>query len=585
MTPTSPLPPEILTAIFLYLEGRELRSCQLVCRNFNELIESLLELQFQTALRDAGYVGSLHSRPNISIGEKLSTLKNHLQSWNDVSPSAVNSFYLYGTYNGHGLAHGDIEPLFFNGILARWSTSSYDVRLPLDLSIVQLPSPNKGLAFKEWEITEHTIEVDDYWLEPNYDLLILLSIHQQAHNTTSYRFHLRTLSTNEPHPSTNTQTGPLRLELSSGHSIESYSLQIVGRLMFVHLVDKSETGRVYCWDWGTGELQMDQTTGLGATMDIIFLSETMLAVLRSNFADASEGETIGVLDVYSLSSTTSGLQMIPIITLQLPIFHLASWPPVHGPGYNDISRVEMKCYIDPVRQISSFQMANSGTRGSIFELADTNRILLVHFSFINHARESNALSFLLVPVWSIINEVHKLSGLSGSTDPRPYYEVPWETWGANTRWIHRFTLTESFFDEDPGKYLTSGARVLLPRCTPFHNPSQVMCAHEPSHYLVIDTLDFLPSSVQVAQAGARTTLQIDGATLSHQTYCSGSDNLTPNTAGIDEWMNGAELAVAPCVKSKLCHTLFDRATAGAEHLKVWADEEHLVFLGVRKQLR
>ncbi|KAG8791521.1 hypothetical protein FRC12_008947, partial [Ceratobasidium sp. 428] len=470
MTPNSPLPPEILIVIFLYLEGRELRSCQLGCRIFKELIESLLELQFQTALRDAGYVESQHSRPNISIGEKLSILKSHLQGWNDVSASSVKSFDLYGTYNGHGLAHDDIEPLFFDGILARWSTSSCDVRLPLMLDLVQLPSPNKGLAFKGWHITEQTIEVDNYWLEPKYNLLVLLSIHQQAQNTMSYRFHLRTLSTNEPHPSTNTQTRPLRLELSPGHSVESYSVQIVGRLMFVHLVDKSKTGRVYCWDWGTGELQMDQTTGLGATVDLIFLSESMLAVLRSNFTHAPEDETIGILDVYSLSSTTSGLQMIPIITLQFPILHLVSWPPVHGSGYNDISGVEMKCYINPVRQISSFQMANLGARESIFELADINRVLLVHFTLLDHARELDALSFLLVPIWSIMNEVRKLSGLSGSTDPRPYYEVPWETWGTNTRWIHRFTLTESFFDEDPGKYLTSGPRVLLPRCTPFHNP-------------------------------------------------------------------------------------------------------------------
>ncbi|KAG8688347.1 hypothetical protein FRC09_012956, partial [Ceratobasidium sp. 395] len=78
----------------------------------------------------------------------------------------------------------------------------------------------------------------------------------------------------------------------------------------------------------------------------------------------------------------------------------------------------------------------------------------------------------------------------------------------------------------------------------------------------------------MAQAGARTAFQTDDATPSHRTYCAGSDNLTPNAAGIDEWMNNAELAVAPCVKSKLCHMLFDREAEGTVHLKVWADEEH-----------
>ncbi|KAG9082743.1 hypothetical protein FRC07_014119, partial [Ceratobasidium sp. 392] len=125
---------------------------------FNKFIESSPEFQFQIALYNVGYVEPQNSRLDVGTGEKLSILKNHLHCWNDVSPSSIHEFYLEDTYNGRGLTHGDVEPLFHDGVLAHWSTESHETFSSLTLNIVQLPSPNKGLALKEWKIVEHTLE-------------------------------------------------------------------------------------------------------------------------------------------------------------------------------------------------------------------------------------------------------------------------------------------------------------------------------------------------------------------------------------------------------------------------------------------
>jgi hypothetical protein len=68
-----------------------------------------------------------------------------------------------------------------------------------------------------------------------------------------YDFHIRTLSTNEHHPDT-THTGILRLKLPSAPHTRGHSLQVVGRLVVVHFVDRS--GHIYVWDWTTGDLQL-----------------------------------------------------------------------------------------------------------------------------------------------------------------------------------------------------------------------------------------------------------------------------------------------------------------------------------------
>jgi hypothetical protein len=147
-----------------------------VCRSFRELIGSLCELQFRLELDAAGYVEPDNSRADIDIGEKLSILRNHMSRWREHTPSSVEEIYLRGQYHGSRVSNGGTGPLFSGGVLARWSAVDVGSYLPLRLDLVQLPSPNKGTSLKKWHVTEPTVPVRRYWLEPRYDLLVLLAV-------------------------------------------------------------------------------------------------------------------------------------------------------------------------------------------------------------------------------------------------------------------------------------------------------------------------------------------------------------------------------------------------------------------------
>ncbi|KAG9087134.1 hypothetical protein FRC07_012898, partial [Ceratobasidium sp. 392] len=319
----------------------------------------------------------------------------------------------------------------------------------------------------------------------------------------------------------------------------------------------------------------DRTTGIGAADNLVFLSDSMLVIPRSTFNRESENLQLGVLDVYALTPTdNSGLDMELVATLQLPMFHSI---PASRTYISPRSRIAMRCYVDPIRQLSSLQNPVLSSQPAVFELADASRILLIDFDFLAPAARNNTPSFLLVPVSSIWSAVENIPRHTDMIRAQ-HHQVSWEVWGVTTRWIHRFRPIGLFFNADPGKYLTSGTRVLLPqRSEQCDNIVSHICTWNCYHPLVIGALDFYPPLTQVfAQDAVQANPEADKVDRSRRMYHIGSDRFTP-MASVDEWMGNAKLAVAPYVKSQLCHAQFDRKVRHADYLKVWADEEHREF--------
>jgi hypothetical protein len=117
--------------------------------------------------------------------ERLSILRQHMFRRRSLTPSRVDK--LWDNTNGdanngaHNRVVGGWLPRFAGGTLAHLVTElSSDHKKSNRLNVVQLASLNKGTDMLLWEVYEHKITIEDFWIEPNLDLLVLLGTHSES---------------------------------------------------------------------------------------------------------------------------------------------------------------------------------------------------------------------------------------------------------------------------------------------------------------------------------------------------------------------------------------------------------------------
>lgn len=164
------------------------------------------------------------------------------------------------TYHFYGGVYALGWPLFSEGGFVR------------RLDLYQLPSANKGIEYKRWSHPDVGVDIYDFAIEPDFDLLVLLelgeslpiigAIQGSPNVTQHFHIHLRSLKSCAPHPEAAAASIISHGILSVGRVGWSFTFRIVGRYLAISFLneadqsDKNNIPRLKVWDWMTGNVAM-----------------------------------------------------------------------------------------------------------------------------------------------------------------------------------------------------------------------------------------------------------------------------------------------------------------------------------------
>lgn len=121
------------------------------------MISSSTTVQYAIELQAAGYVDG--SRSNLTIFQRLESLRNHNNGWNRLIWSRSDSYKI-----NLGPHHSTLYDLF-GGVLARGTQT--------EITFVQLPSSIRGTDARQFSYA-FEFPLSDISIDPDQDLMILV---------------------------------------------------------------------------------------------------------------------------------------------------------------------------------------------------------------------------------------------------------------------------------------------------------------------------------------------------------------------------------------------------------------------------
>ncbi|KAI0322866.1 hypothetical protein OF83DRAFT_267940 [Amylostereum chailletii] len=205
-------------------------------------------------------------------------------------PSAGAIYEFVGGIYCNALGHGD------------------DRRASSSISFYQLPStlPDQDNRILSWTLSVFQMDVIDFSIDPSQDLLVLVAS-APPKEKCCYQIHLRTLSTNEPHPLAQSPVLNCMRDPPPVDAVDmwtSFRIQILGNYLIVLIKDVFHTSSAFLalWNWHAGPdacFHIPENCGID---DVCFLSPTeyLLVVPRGylevySFLDPATTDTLPTL--------------------------------------------------------------------------------------------------------------------------------------------------------------------------------------------------------------------------------------------------------------------------------------------------
>ncbi|KAJ7048897.1 hypothetical protein C8F01DRAFT_1239149 [Mycena amicta] len=306
------LPPEILATILIRLHPRELVSCHLVSRFWNDLIRSSPDIQYSIELwRD----GLLCGDPGtLTPAECLTRLHARRNAWRGLKWSSKS---VVGTLSLEDCRAYELG----GGVFALQENSVTFDMLPL-ARLTEVDDPNEAIVTGSLHVPMTAFE--DFAIDPGQDLLAVLYIASENEGILA----LRRLSEPETaHPSAPVQEISFSCSLADTTVL---AMQILDGIVTVHLHSAS---RLMVFDWRKGvPLLMlefkhyDEYYKLDV-VDCQFLSPRLFLLACRNSGDARFQH--GRLQLYTLSDDLyPEVTVTHIASLELP--ELAIPNPIHS---------------------------------------------------------------------------------------------------------------------------------------------------------------------------------------------------------------------------------------------------------------
>ncbi|KZT19104.1 hypothetical protein NEOLEDRAFT_1078539, partial [Neolentinus lepideus HHB14362 ss-1] len=192
---------ELIVYVLENLDLNSLVACQRVCSDLKKIIDESVTLQYRIELAVAGMENGPPS--SIDVAERLRRLQNYTKAWREMTFSPLEkeielSGHLWELYGGVLVTSVGDTTLVFN----------------------KLPGHARGIRSQEWKIENVGFPIRDFKMDLSQYLLAMLDFPQ--HGGGFCTIHLRTLSTNEPHPLASYALiiVPLQTSYSTGYSFD-----------------------------------------------------------------------------------------------------------------------------------------------------------------------------------------------------------------------------------------------------------------------------------------------------------------------------------------------------------------------------
>ncbi|KAG9093344.1 hypothetical protein FS749_014544 [Ceratobasidium sp. UAMH 11750] len=273
------------------------------------------------------------------------------------------------------------------------------------LVFYQLPSANRGTEFKQWSIDLEN-KCLGLWIDPEQDLLVVVEAGSGLPDNVPDEIHLRSMSTNQPHPKATPGRTVLRFTPPSDSSDLREEIIKIFQHLLIGLFLRDYKANIVIWNWTTGQ-EVSHLTVRDDSIEpsVELLNESSFVVCRSSaFLNMDQNipkGTLGWLSVYQFDpQATISEQATHIISFALP-----------ADEFKVCSRYALR--LDPV---STSTQNHHGSPAKVYHSAPGDRLLrVIHYYQLTPGA-------LYVPCSVLLNELAQYA-------PRPTPKlVPWSDW-------------------------------------------------------------------------------------------------------------------------------------------------------------
>ncbi|KAF8069174.1 hypothetical protein FPV67DRAFT_1625361 [Lyophyllum atratum] len=272
------LPIELVCYILSFLDSIDLIQCTLLAKRLHKVILDSSRLQYTIELAKHRMVSLLPPSAAPPYASRLKILHDREQAWKTLSWNGRYTLKLPPT----GSVYEFVGGLYGNG-------KEDDRRVTASISFLELPSGGgdggETSDVKTWTHPMADIIIIDFTMDPSQDLLVLIALATPGSKYV-YELHLRSLSTNEPHPKATLPTLPCLLKPShadeSSDHIAAVRVQVSGDLvaLLVKEVHEDIGAHLEIWDWihnPQTSCKMSRNSGID---DFTFLSSSAFLLVR-----------------------------------------------------------------------------------------------------------------------------------------------------------------------------------------------------------------------------------------------------------------------------------------------------------------
>ncbi|KAJ1310914.1 hypothetical protein OPQ81_009427 [Rhizoctonia solani] len=372
----------------------------MVCRLLRQIIDSSAELRYLFELSCFGYVPPANPRLDLSYKEKLYILNQHQDKWGSDAQMRVD------TYRLKNLEARSMTYDFHSGTYVRGSSLPGMGEYTRRLDIYQLPSINKGTEWREWSHPNLDVDVRDFALQTDYDLLVLLEADEP--------FICAPLRPANPTPwlcILDLSAKYIFFQVLAWRGARCYELKI--------------------WDWTTGRLISYIEPSIDGAESFTFLSDQLILVpCPVTFTSDGKLKHQAHLDIYKFDEPSSH-----DIAARPAYLVTSFYLPELSEGEPIISRFSCRC--DPAPSPSTRVAVPCVQQPRIFDLAPDSRVLCIAIEALNRRTDfggrSRTKSMLYIPFTGL------LGAIKGSLDE--YNQrggtatILWDSWAKMTTWV------------------------------------------------------------------------------------------------------------------------------------------------------
>ncbi|KAG8715055.1 hypothetical protein FRC08_011053 [Ceratobasidium sp. 394] len=279
------LPNEVWFHILECLPVLAILRCRQLCRKIKHIVDNTVWLQYRIELFATGNVDGGPSN-SLSTASRLTQLREIDRGWRTLEWKSQRSEPWNGDCPNYELAGG----VFARGRSTLPDMSQLDVddvhHFTAAIDVIVFPPRDGNPSPTKWSHEQVGLLVHDFTIAPEQDLVVLVGHRHEGAIEEPIPIHLRTLSSNSPHP---LATLPVLFAYPQPPDvfISDFTIQIYDSLLGI-LFWGAHAFHLMIWDWCTGELIVDYPAPAGIHFDdFSFLSSSSFLIPSSSAAGAA----------------------------------------------------------------------------------------------------------------------------------------------------------------------------------------------------------------------------------------------------------------------------------------------------------